>query len=1572
MLSSIGYAQNPRLIDTDGDIRKNQIDVCQTDIKLDENQVNAEQENIQKSLSSPNKSITTFPWNEGFEGTVFPPDGWTRQSAISITWLQSTALAYSGSKCASHNTGSMFTGAAISWLVTPQISVPATGDYLLGFWSFIGSPISYNTSEVYISTDSNDPDSGDFQLVKLLSGDEIVNAWRKIEISLNDYSGEDIYIAFRYYGYNGHQWNLDDVAIFEYSDPVPVPETVDFGSVYNNIPVNASVNAIIKNTGGSSCNVIDFVSASDPRITVTGDFPIALPAGANETFNVSLVSEGLPSGAFTGSFIVSTDAPGYETVTFTVTATIVAASISDYISEGFEDSTLPAGWDFVRFEREAPAWGVNSSACIKANISYIANENTAIALPCLVNMGDEPVLKFMYRATDTTGDLTNPTAASGGIFKFNVYISEDLGVTYTSIHFVNFYGHTATLDYTLVDIDVSDYANKTCWVKIEFQIGSYGSVVIRIDDIMIGTAPEIFEYDAELAQILTPAEGEHYNLKNSEVVKVLIKNNGEQEIADFELKLELDGVVKAIETYQGSIESMALAEYTFAQTLDLSAEGTYEIKATVTIPNDEVPENDSRTITVINQIPEEITLPWFEDFETIHFPPIGWTEYYTATTHWEQYDRTWAYSGTRFAAHNYDYEHWGGAPDSWLITPQIELPADGEYKLEFYSYIGSPNYYPDGASEIFISTGGNNPATGDFQFVKKLSGNEIAFLWQKLELSLADYAGESIYIAFRYTGNGAHMWYIDDVHVFEYLPSDGAVPELYGNINPMVNEPFVYRAFVENVGASTMSNYTVKLIDQNNNELATNTAGASVLPGAKQEILLYYTPSTTGVIALRAVLEWEEDANPDNDISPALIVNVQAWSSVYTDAIGTGTTASNEVPWNFLVRTSAVQTLYLDHELMGREGAIVELNYWYDFAHEHWPAQTPLRIYLANTELTELSGGWIPQSNYTMVFNGMVTFNSGQDILSIELDEPFIYEGKNLAILTVRPMDTTGYGVENVFRYTTDDNFKDRLFHNVTHTSEFNWTQNGVLWNRVANVTIKFDIVAGSATGTVTDGTSPVEGAKVQIVGSLMEKTTDATGNYTFPYLQAGSYQFEASKHGYTGSTSDVITVADGENAVVPNLIITPIPTFFVSGKVTGNNAPAGLENVEISLTGYDNYHVTTNTTGDYFIEGVYNNQTYKITATANGYTAYIGTVSINNGHVTHSINLVEYLYRPVNVIAKDDDEYVTLSWDDAGMPNNVTYQYDDGIVNDGTQFNPFYNGWLGNEFNTGESGLLTSIDVWGIWFDFGTGKLLTVDIFDGNKELIGTSETFGLAGNDWVNVELPNIPYNGDFYVMIHWAPTAGFSHMLGISNSYNGPEKSWIIEAGNWKKYYSSSGTYTGGIFMIRANANIIGKSAVTYGNDYDNSRALQGYRVFRLLEGTQESEWALLGDVTDNEFVDSSWETVAEGKYQYAVKAKYSGDLLSNAAFSNTLEKENVSVYTVTGLQNIVLYPNPFTNEIIISDPFVIKSVSITNIMGQNVKDVIFNGKSIATESLNSGIYFVTVESITGERAVYKMVK
>jgi hypothetical protein len=81
----------------------------------------------------------------------------------------------------------------------------------------------------------------------------------------------------------------------------------------------------------------------------------------------------------------------------------------------------------------------------------------------------------------------------------------------------------------------------------------------------------------------------------------------------------------------------------------------------------------------------------------------------------------------------------------------------------------------------------------------------------------------------------------------------------------------------------------------------------------------------------------------------------------------------------------------------------------------------------------------------------------------------------------------------------------------------------------------------------------------------------------------------------------------------------------------------------------------------------------------------------------------------------------------------------------------------------------------------------------------------------------------------------------------------------------------------------------------------------------------------------------------------------------------------------LSEVVLYPNPFTNEINIDNvvcPVAVKSVWITNAFGQDclrydcnsIKRII----TIPAGGLSSGVYFVVIESEDGDKRVCKMVK
>jgi hypothetical protein len=118
------------------------------------------------------------------------------------------------------------------------------------------------------------------------------------------------------------------------------------------------------------------------------------------------------------------------------------------------------------------------------------------------------------------------------------------------------------------------------------------------------------------------------------------------------------------------------------------------------------------------------------------------------------------------------------------------------------------------------------------------------------------------------------------------------------------------------------------------------------------------------------------------------------------------------------------------------------------------------------------------------------------------------------------------------------------------------------------------------------------------------------------------------------------------------------------------------------------------------------------------------------------------------------------------------------------------------------------------------------------------------------------------------------------------------------------------------------------------------------------------------------------VEEGSYEYSVfHPDY--EIYSDTQYVNETMTIEIPLAGKQGITDIsivesILYPNPFTNEIIVRNPSAVKSVVITNAAGRNVETVVFNGKSIITDNLSSGIYFIILEGHNGEKTVNKMIK
>lgn len=103
-------------------------------------------------------------------------------------------------------------------------------------------------------------------------------------------------------------------------------------------------------------------------------------------------------------------------------------------------------------------------------------------------------------------------------------------------------------------------------------------------------------------------------------------------------------------------------------------------------------------------------------------------------------------------------------PDNWMILPAFTLPSDAsEFNLSWFARGQDPDY----ANEhycVYISTAGNTPA--NFTATTAVYDGTSTDTYVKHTISLANYAGQTIFIAFRHH-NSTDVFYlnIDDIRV---------------------------------------------------------------------------------------------------------------------------------------------------------------------------------------------------------------------------------------------------------------------------------------------------------------------------------------------------------------------------------------------------------------------------------------------------------------------------------------------------------------------------------------------------------------------------------------------------------------------------------------------------------------------------------------------------------------------------------------------------------------------------------------------------------------------------------------
>ena len=159
--------------------------------------------------------------------------------------------------------------------------------------------------------------------------------------------------------------------------------------------------------------------------------------------------------------------------------------------------------------------------------------------------------------------------------------------------------------------------------------------------------------------------------------------------------------------------------------------------------------------------PEAKILPWFDGFEV----DSTWTDWTildfdgNTVIAWERSDEeaaTGDFSARHLACDNIQ--------EGWLISPALYLNfySDSTW-MSFKTKEVNPSNYT--SSSLLISTTGTQLS----DFTEIWSQDNPSDIWDSIHIDLSAYQGETIYLAFKYTGHHGHDWYIDDVNVEEAL-----------------------------------------------------------------------------------------------------------------------------------------------------------------------------------------------------------------------------------------------------------------------------------------------------------------------------------------------------------------------------------------------------------------------------------------------------------------------------------------------------------------------------------------------------------------------------------------------------------------------------------------------------------------------------------------------------------------------------------------------------------------------------------------------------------------------------------
>ena len=488
-------------------------------------------------------------------------------------------------------------------------------------------------------------------------------------------------------------------------------------------------------------------------------------------------------------------------------------------TEGFENGAT--GWTIIDSDGDGITWQLSDTSSQIANFAatYPRTGNSCIIALSYDNLTYEaltpdewlisPAITIPAGVSYTLSFYDNGTNPSYAAEHYAVHVASANTVAAMSATTALMEQTLSTGDWIKRTVDLSAYAGQTIYIGFR-HFGCTDQFCLGIDDIRVGGADLPTLSLAGLSNVALNSSATF--TATSDVTP---------------LAWYVDGVQQ---TETGT---------TFTTTFTTLGNHTVKVSAT----NAAGTASDSIVVNVVNA--SVTTFPWVEDFEANATAsgfgtfPVGWTTYADNVANysqyaefgqsWSVYDFGWFGDGSAICM---TYTNSTTACDRWLVTPQLVIPATGDFKLKFDVY-GSQ--YSEKLA-VLVSTTGN--AKTDFtqtvmpQTTLAAGANTMLF-------DLSAYAGQSIYIAFRCTTTDGIYTLVDNVTVSADMPAAGIsyTDGMVQGYAPMGTN-FSFYTMVRNEGTTPMTSYTLTYT-VNGTAQTRNVTGINVAPFA------YYIDTVT-------------------------------------------------------------------------------------------------------------------------------------------------------------------------------------------------------------------------------------------------------------------------------------------------------------------------------------------------------------------------------------------------------------------------------------------------------------------------------------------------------------------------------------------------------------------------------------------------------------------------------------------------------------------------------------------------------------------------------------------------------